>query len=59
MYFLSKQGTMQAGYIVAGSTKLAMYPRIWKWNAVSTYLHCYTGQQKEIVLGGLVRRFFI
>ena len=28
----------QAGYIVAWSTKLAMYPRIWKWDAISTYL---------------------
>ena len=47
----------QAGYIVAWSTKLAMYPRIWKWDAISTYLHCYSGQQKEMVLGGLLRRF--
>ena len=28
----------QAGYIVAWSTKLAMYPRIWKWDVISTYL---------------------
>ena len=28
----------QAGYIVACSTKLAKYPRKWKWDAISTYL---------------------
>ena len=28
----------QAGCIVAWSTKLAMHPRIWKWDAISTYL---------------------
>ena len=28
----------QAGCIVAWSTKLAMHPRIWKWDAMSTYL---------------------
>ena len=43
----------QAGYIVAWSTKLAMYLRIWKWDAISTYLHCYPGRQKEMVLGAL------
>ena len=32
----------QAGYIVAWSTKLAMYPRIWKWDAISTYLQFLT-----------------
>ena len=31
----------QAGYIVAWSTKLAMYPRIWKWDAISTYLQIF------------------
>ena len=28
----------QAEYIVAWSTQLAMYPRIWKWDAISTCL---------------------
>ena len=31
----------QAGYIVAWSTKLAMYPRIWKWDAISTHLQMF------------------
>ena len=28
-----------------------MYLRIWKWDAISTYLHSYPGKQKEMVLG--------
>ena len=31
----------QARYIVAWSMKLAMYLRIWKWDAISTYLLHY------------------
>ena len=46
----------QARYIVAWSMKLAMYLRIWKWDAVSTYLLHYLGKQKEMVLDTLVCR---
>ena len=46
----------QARYIVAWSMKLAMYLRIWKWDAISTYLLHYLGKQKEMVLDTLVCR---
>ena len=36
--------------------KLAMYLRIWKWDAISTYLLHYSGKQEEMVLDTLVRR---
>ena len=56
MYFLSNRISRGPGRIHAWSTKLAMYPRIWKWELVTE------GEQvnratEEMVLGGLVRRF--
>ena len=45
-----------ARYIVAWSMKLAMYLRIWKWDAISTYLLYYLAKQVQMVLDALVRR---
>ena len=33
-----------------------MYLRIWRWDAISTYLLYYSGKLKEMVLDTLVRR---